>query len=82
MLATCGGTAWKMPGIRAQMRPEAPAALYRRRALRERLLSAVKRKRSTHAPGRSPATQCLQAWRLEVVYHGYRLECRVPLELL
>jgi hypothetical protein len=68
-----GGAGWTIHGVRAQMRQEFPAALYRRRALIERLLSAVKRQLSARAPGRSLATQCLQAWLLGVAYNVYRL---------
>jgi hypothetical protein len=75
-----GGAASKLHGVRAQMRQEFPAALSRRRALIERLISAVKRQRSARAPGCLLATQCLQAWLLGVAYHVYRLLGRVRIE--
>jgi hypothetical protein len=68
-----GGAAWTMHGVRAHMRQAFPAALYRRRALVERLISAVKRKLSDRAPGRSLATQCLQAWLRGIADNVYRL---------
>ena len=68
-----GGAAWRIQGVRAQMRQECPADLYRRRALIERPISAVKRKRSARAPGRSLFTQCLQALLLGGAYNSYRL---------
>jgi hypothetical protein len=55
------------------MRQEFPVHLYRRRALIESLISAVKRKLSARAPGRSLATQCLQALLLGIAYNIYRL---------
>jgi hypothetical protein len=55
------------------MRQEFPAALYRRRARIASLISAVTRPRSARAPGRSLATQCLQALLLGVAYNVYRL---------
>ena len=61
MPAKRGGAGWAIHGVRAQMRQESPAAPYRRRTLIERLISAVKRKLSARAPGRSLAPQCLQA---------------------
>jgi Transposase DDE domain len=73
MLAKRGGASWKIHGVRAQMRQEFPAALYRQRALIESLISAVKRKLSARAPGRSLATQCLQALLLGLAYNVYRL---------
>jgi Transposase DDE domain len=68
-----GGAAWRIQGRRAQMRQEFPAHLYRRRALIESLISAVKRKLSARAPGRSLQTQCLQAFLLGIAYNIYRL---------
>jgi Transposase DDE domain/Transposase domain (DUF772) len=68
-----GGAAWRIQGVRAQMRQEFPADLYRRRALIESLISAVKRKLSARAPGRSLATQCLQALLLGIAYNLHRL---------
>ena len=51
------------------MRQEFPAALYSRRSLIESLISAVKRKLSARAPGRSLRTQCLQALLLGIAYN-------------
>jgi hypothetical protein len=68
-----GGTTWRIQGIRAEMRQDFPAALYRRRSLIEGVIPAVKRKLSTRAPGRSLATQCLQALLLGLAYNVYRL---------
>jgi hypothetical protein len=59
-----GGTTWQIQGIRAEMRQDFPAALYRRRSLIESVISAVTRKLSTRAPGRSLDAPCLQALRL------------------
>jgi hypothetical protein len=55
------------------MRQEFPVELYRRRAHIESLISAVKRKLSTRAPGRSLQTQCLQALLLGIAYDIYRV---------
>jgi cell shape-determining protein MreD len=55
------------------MRQAFPAHLYGRRALIESLISAVKRKLSARAPGRSLVTQCLQALLLGIAYNIYRL---------
>jgi hypothetical protein len=55
------------------MRREFPVHLDRRRALIARLISAVTRKLSARAPGRSLATPCLQALRLGIAYNIYRL---------
>jgi hypothetical protein len=68
-----GGAHWRIQGVRAQMRQEFPAHLYRRRALIETIISAVKRKLSARAPGRSLQTQCLQALLLGIAYNIYRL---------
>jgi hypothetical protein len=47
--------------------------LYRRRSLIESVSSAVKRKLSARAPGRTLGTQCLQALLLGIAYNLYRL---------
>jgi hypothetical protein len=39
----------------------------------ERVISAVKRKLSARAPGRTRRTPCLQALLLGIAYHLYRL---------
>jgi hypothetical protein len=68
-----GGASWEQQGYRAQMRVEFPCELYRRRALVESVFSAVKRKLSTRAPGRSLETQRIQALLLGLAYNLYRL---------
>jgi Transposase DDE domain/Transposase domain (DUF772) len=68
-----GSAAWRIQGVRAQMRQELPAHLYRRRSLIESLISAVKRRLSARAPGRSLLTQCLQALLLGIADNIYRL---------
>src|SRR3712207_3242789 len=52
-----GGASWEVRGYRAEMHAEFPRELYRRRALVESVFSAVKRKLSTRAPGRSLQTR-------------------------
>jgi hypothetical protein len=47
--------------------------LYRRRSLIESVIAAVKRKLPTRAPGRSHATQCLQAFLRGLAYNVYCL---------
>jgi len=59
---------------RAQMALRFPAAPYRQRALSESVFSAVKRKLSPRAPGRSLVTQCRQALVLGLAYNVYRLK--------
>jgi IS5 family transposase len=68
-----GGAKWHIQGIRAQMRQAFPAHLFRRRSIIESVISAVKRKLSARAPGRSLGTQCLQALLLGLAYNIYRL---------
>jgi hypothetical protein len=70
-----GGATWHIQGVRAQMRQDFPVHLYRRRALIESIISAGKRKLSARAPGRSLATQCLQALLLGIAYNIYRRWC-------
>ena len=70
-----GGAKWQIHGVRAQMRRDFPVVLYRQRALIESLISAVKRKLSARASGRSLQTQCLQALLLGIAYNIYRLWC-------
>lgn len=74
--ATRGKRTWQIQGIRAQMRRRFPQKQYRQRALIESVFSAVKRKLSQKAPGRSLETQCLQALLLGVTYNLYRLRVR------
>lgn len=71
-----GKPTWRISGVRAQMRVAFPAARYAQRALVESVFSAVKRKLSARAPGRSLATQRLQALLLGLAYNLYRLKPR------
>jgi hypothetical protein len=68
-----GKADWHITGIRAQMRQQFPAELYRQRALAESLFSSVKRKLSAQAPGRSIHAQRTQALLLGLAYDIYRL---------
>jgi Transposase DDE domain/Transposase domain (DUF772) len=68
-----GKATWQLQGYRAQMRVAFPSQLYRRRALVESVFSAVKRKLSARAPGRSLETQRIQALLLGLAYNLYRL---------
>ena len=68
-----GKKTWKLRGVRAQMRADFPRPLYRRRALVETVFSAVKRKLSARAPGRSLPTQTRQALLLGLAFNLYRL---------
>lgn len=68
-----GKATWRIQGIRAQMRRCFPARPYAQRAQVESVFSAVKRKLSAKAPGRSLATQRTQAMLLGVAYNLYRL---------
>lgn len=77
---TRGKPTWKVQGIRAQLRRRFPRKLYRQRALIESVFSAVKRKLSQKAPGRSLETQRLQALLLGVTFNLYRLRLRPNLE--
>jgi hypothetical protein len=69
-----GRADWQRQGVRAQMQAEFPRALYSQRALVESVFSAVKRKLSSRAPGRSLATQRLQTFLLGLAYNIYRLK--------
>jgi IS5 family transposase len=62
--------------IRNQMFRAFPKKPYRQRAKIESLFSAVKRKLSARAPGRSLATQIRQALLLGLAYNLYRLRHR------
>jgi hypothetical protein len=73
-----GKAEWKKQGIRAEMAAHFPAEQYGQRSLVESVFSAVKRKLSARAPGRSLETQRVQALLLGVAYDVYRLR-RVPL---
>jgi hypothetical protein len=71
-----GSRRWKLRGVRAQMRRRFPVKAYRQRSLIESVFSAVKRKLSTKAPGRSIETQCLQSLLLGLTFNFYRLRLR------
>src|SRR5437879_5989144 len=64
--------------IRNQMFRAFPKKPYRQRAKIESICSAVKRKLSSRAPGRSLATQIRQALLLGLAYNLYRLRHRFP----
>ena len=64
---------WKLRGVRAQMRAAFPAERYRERVHAETVFSAIKRKLSAQAPGRSLATQRKQALLLGLAYNIYKL---------
>jgi IS5 family transposase len=64
---------WKINGIRALMRQRFPRKLYRQRVQVESIFSAIKRKLSARAPGRSLLTQRLQALLLGLTFNLYRL---------
>jgi hypothetical protein len=68
-----GKKTWHLKGIRAQMKNNFPAKQYSQRNLIETVFSAVKRKLSTRAPGRSLATQAIQALILGLAYNLYKL---------
>lgn len=68
-----GKASWKIRGIRAQMRAAFPTEPYRQRVHAETVFSAVKRKLSARAPGRSVATQRKQALLLGLAFNFYRL---------
>jgi IS5 family transposase len=61
-------------GVRLQMRQHFPSQTYALRALIESVFSAVKRKLSPRAPGRSFHTQSLQALLLGLAFDIYRLK--------
>lgn len=64
---------WKITGVRAQMRSAFPAERYRQRVHAETVFSAIKRKLSARAPGRSLLTQRKQALLLGLAYNIYKL---------
>jgi hypothetical protein len=70
-----GKKTWKIHGFRAKMRRHFPRSVYGRRSLVESLFSAVKRKLSARAPGRSWVTQRMQALLLGTAFNIYRLRC-------
>jgi hypothetical protein len=63
------------------MRKAFPARAYRQRVHAETVFSAIKRKLSARAPGRSLATQRKQALLLGLAYNLYRLWRRLLLPL-
>lgn len=67
-----GKKTWQLKGIRAQMKSKFPARKYSQRNLIETVFSVVKRKLSTRAPGRSLATQAMQALILGLAYNLYK----------
>jgi hypothetical protein len=73
-----GKASWHVQGYRAKMRSDFPKHLYRQRALVESVFSAVKRKLSARAPGRSLETQRMQALLLGLAYNLYRLKPCLP----
>lgn len=68
-----GKVGWKIHGVRAQMRRHFPKEAYRQRVQAETVFSAIKRKLSAKAPGRSLLTQRKQALLLGLAYNLYRL---------
>lgn len=68
-----GKPEWKIKGVRALMRADFPKKIYRHRVQIESVFSAIKRKLSGRAPGRSLATQRLQALLLGLTFNLYRL---------
>jgi hypothetical protein len=68
-----GKKTWHLNGVRAQMKNNFPAKKYSQRNLIETVFSVVKRKLSTRAPGRSLATQAMQALILGLAYNLYNL---------
>ncbi len=69
----------KGKGYRAEMQKNFPKKLYAKRTLVETAFSMVKRKLSDRAPGRSLATQRLQALLLGVAFNIYKLRSRLPI---
>lgn len=66
-------TSRRATGTRAQMRENFPRQLYGKRSLIESVFSAIKRKLSCRAPGRTIATQSRQALLLGLAFNLYRL---------
>ena len=71
-----GKKTWRVRGVRAEMRRAFPSRLYRHRSLIESVFSAVKRKLSARAPGRSLHMQMRQALLLGLSFNLYRLRHR------
>ena len=66
-------TSCRATGTRAQMRANFPRQLYGKRSLIESVFSAIKRKLSCRAPGRTIYTQSRQALLLGLAFNLYRL---------
>jgi hypothetical protein len=66
----------KASGVRLQMRERFPTEIYGKRSLIESVFSAVKRKLSCRAPGRTIHTQSRQALLLGLAFNLYRF--RLP----
>ena len=77
--ATRNKVTGKAKGYRAEMQKNFPKKLYAKRTLVETAFSMVKRKLSDRAPGRSLATQRLQALLLGVAFNIYKLRSRLPI---
>jgi hypothetical protein len=73
ILTKRGKATWQVQDHRAKMRAAFPCQLYRRWALEESVFSAVKRKLSARAPGRSLETKRMRALLLGLAYNLYRL---------
>jgi hypothetical protein len=71
-------TSRRATGVRGQMRENFPRNLYGKRSLIESVFSAVKRKLSCRAPGRTIATQSRQALLLGLAFNLYRLWLPAP----
>jgi hypothetical protein len=71
-----GKKAWRVRGVRAEMRRAFPRKLYRRCALIETVFSSVKRKLSARAPGHSLRMQMRQALLLGLSFNLYGLRHR------
>jgi hypothetical protein len=74
--ATRGKATWRRHGVRARMWRRFPRRQYRRRNVIESVFSAIKRKLSTRAPGRSLCMQRRRAFLLGLTFNLYRLRCR------
>jgi hypothetical protein len=66
-----GKPTWKIKGVRGEMRAQFPKKLYGQRALVESVVSAVKRKLSARAPGRSVRMQRKQALLMGLAYDRF-----------
>ena len=66
-------TTRRATGVRGEMRENFPRHLYGKRSLIESVFSAIKRKLSCRAPGRTIATQSRQALLLGLAFNLYRL---------